>query len=82
MNYQQQAFSELLPDHVRRSCRRSATASALFGCISEVMLDSNTVVILYLLALGGSGTFSMFATSLSGIATILLSIPSAGIASP
>ncbi|MBO4491680.1 MAG: MFS transporter [Lentisphaeria bacterium] len=81
MNYQQQAFSELLPDHVRRSCRRSAVMSTLFGCISEVMLDSNTVIILYLLALGGSGTFSMFATSLSGIATILLSIPSAGIAS-
>ena len=80
MNHEQQAFSELLSDRVRRSCRRFAIMSALFGCVSEVMLDSNTVIILYLLALGGSGTFSMFATSLSGIATILLAIPSAWIA--
>lgn len=81
MNHHDQAFSELLADPVRRTCRRFAVSSTLFGCISEVMLDSNTVIILYLLALGGSGTFSMFATSLSGIAMIMLSIPSAGIAS-
>ena len=81
MNHELQAFSELLSDRVRRSCRRFAVTSTLFGCVSEVMLDSNTVIILYLLALGGSGTFSMFATSLSGIATILLAIPSAWIAS-
>ena len=80
MNHETQAFSELLSDNIRRSCRRSAVVSALFGCVSEVMLDSNTVIILYLLALGGSGTFSMFATSLQGISTILLAIPSAWIA--
>lgn len=74
------AFAERFSDKERRKYRRFATGSALTGCISEWVLDSNTVIILYLVMLGGSESFSMFSSAISALVTVMLSIPFAGIA--
>lgn len=73
-------FAERFSDNERRKFRRFAVGSALTGCISEWVLDSNTVIILYLVMLGGSESFSMFSSAVSGIVFLLLTIPFAGVA--
>ncbi len=73
-------FAEQFSDKERRKYRRFATTSAITGCISEWVLDSNTVIILYLVMLGGSESFSMFSSGISGLVTVLMSIPFAGVA--
>ena len=42
-----------------------AIGSTLFGCISEVMLDSTAVVTLYFFALDGSAAMTVFAAGLT-----------------
>ena len=73
-------FAENFSDKERRNFRRFATTSALTGCISEWVLDSNTVIILYLVMLGGSESFSMFSSAISALVTVMMSIPFAGVA--
>lgn len=73
-------FAEQFSDKERRRYRRYAICSAVTGCISEWCLDSNTVIILYLVMLGGSESFSMFSSAISALVTVLLSIPFAGVA--
>ena len=53
----------------RKKFQRTAILSAWFGCISEQLLDSNSMIILYLITLGGNESFSMFSTALSAICT-------------
>ena len=65
----------------RRKFQRSAILSAWFGCVSEQLLDSNSLIILYLITLGGNESFSMFSTTLSAICGIAMIIPCAGLAS-
>ena len=65
----------------RKKYQRSAIFSAWFGCISEQLLDSNSLIIIYLIALGGDESFSMFSTSISALCGIFLVIPCAGLAS-
>ena len=65
----------------RKKFQRNATFSAWFGCVSEQLLDSNSLIILYLITLGGDESFSMFSTSLSALCGIFLIIPCAGLAS-
>jgi MFS family permease len=72
-------LSAQLSPSQRSAARRNAIRSALCGCVAEVMLDSSAVVILYIAMLGGSDTFALFSTSLSGIAYTLLLIPFSGI---
>ena len=73
------SYAEHLTGKERRTARLNAIASAWCGCISELMLDGNAIIILYITMLGGSGTFSMFSTSITGIAYVLFLIPSAGL---
>lgn len=76
----QKTFAERYSDQERRRYRRYAIGSAVTGCISEWVLDSNTVIILYLVMLGGSESFSMFSSAISGLVLVLMSVPFAGVA--
>ena len=64
----------------RRRFRGFATLSTVTGCVSEQFIDSNTIIILYLVMLGGSESFSMFSSAATGLMKVFLSIPFAGIA--
>ncbi|MBR7108262.1 MAG: MFS transporter [Lentisphaeria bacterium] len=74
-------FADTLSDGQRRKYRWTAIMSAWFGCVSEQLLDSNSLIIIYLIALGGNESFSMFSTALSTIFGMCLVIPCAGLAS-
>ena len=73
--------AEQLSPVQRKKYQRCAIFSAWFGCISEQLLDSNSLIILYLITLGGNESFSMFSTALSAICGIAMIIPCAGLAS-
>ena len=73
------AFADNLSDFIRRKARCNAIWSALFGCISEQAIDTNTLLILYLIMLGGTDSFSMFSTAIAGVTFTILSIPAAGV---
>lgn len=72
-------FADKLSDSIRSKARNNAIWSALFGCVSEQAIDTNTLLILYLIMLGGSDSFSMFSTAIAGVAFTVLSIPAAGL---
>ena len=65
---------------MRKKAERDATYSTWFGCFSEQIIDRNAVLVIYLVLLGGSDSISMFSTSLSSIASVILLIPCAGFA--
>ncbi|HOG50395.1 MAG TPA: hypothetical protein PKY10_07385, partial [Lentisphaeria bacterium] len=65
-------FAATLTAEQRRQGRLYAYASTWCGCISEVLLDSNAIIILYISLLGGGDSFSLFSTSLTSIAYVLL----------
>jgi len=73
------AFAETLTDAQRRRGRIYAYFACYFGCISEVMLDSSAIVILYIGMLGGNNMLIMLSTSFSGILSMFLLIPSAAL---
>ncbi|MBO4649556.1 MAG: MFS transporter [Lentisphaeria bacterium] len=73
------AFAETLTEAQRKRARIYAYFACYFGCISEVMLDSSAIVIIYLSMLGGSSMLIMLATSFSGILSMFLLIPSAAL---
>lgn len=73
-------YAETLPDSVRKKYRRTAILSAWFGCVAEQLLDSNSLIILYLISLGGNESFSMLSTALSTLCGMFLVIPCAGLA--
>ena len=66
------------PDE-RKKYSNYAIISSWFGCIPEQLVDSNSLVIIYIVALGGSTSFSMFSTTLSSLGSILLLIPGAAL---
>ena len=70
-------FAETLTEQQRKRARLYAYFACYFGCISEVMLDSSAIVILYIGMLGGGNMLVMLSTSFSGILSMLLMIPSA-----
>ena len=72
--------AEKLSPVQRKKYQRFAILSAWFGCVSEQLLDSNSLIILYLITLGGNESFSMFSTALSSICGIIMIIPCAGLA--
>lgn len=74
------SYAEQLSPEMRKKYENHAIRSALFGCISEQMIDSNALLVLYIILLGGNDSSSMFSTSLSSIASVLLLIPCAGLA--
>lgn len=69
-------FVDTLSDAERKRFRRFAIASTWFGCFGDVLVDNSAIMILFFLALESSETLTMFQTSLSGIAFLLLLIPS------
>ena len=73
------AFADTLTDRERRRARLLACGSALTGCISEVMLDSSAIVILYFTMLKASSMLTMLTASLPGLLRLLLMIPFAGL---
>ncbi|NMA21405.1 MAG: MFS transporter [Lentisphaerae bacterium] len=73
------SYAATLTEEQRRKARWNAICSALYGCTSELMLDSSAVIITYIALLNGSDMFSMLSSSLSAIAYVLLLIPLTGI---
>ena len=73
-------FAETLTPEKRKKSELHAIFSTWFGCISEQIIDRNAILVIYLLLLGGSDSFSMFSTSLSSLASLFLLIPCAGFA--
>ena len=69
------AFAETLSERERRRARVHAYFACCFGCISEVMLDSSAIVILYIGMLGGSSMLAMLTTGFSGFLSMLTMIP-------
>ncbi len=70
-------FAETLTEQQRKRARLYAYFACYFGCVSEVMLDSSAIVILYIGMLGGGSMLVMLSTSFTGILNMLLMIPAA-----
>ena len=66
--------AENLSPEVRRSGRIYAYVSAVFGCVSEIMLDKSAVIILFISMIGGGERMMMAVNSFSGILLMLLLI--------
>ena len=75
------AFAETLTDKERKRARIHAYFACYTGCISEVMLDSSAIIIVYLSMLGANDMLVMLSTSFSGILGMLLLIPYASVIS-
>ncbi len=73
------SFADTLTEAQRRKARLHAYASTWLGCISEVMLDSSAIIIIFIVMNGGSNTMTMLSTGISGILSMLLLIPCAGL---
>ena len=71
------SFAETLSATERKQARIYAYFACYFGCISEVMIDSSAIIILYISMLGGNNMLVMLSTSLSGILNVLLLVPCA-----
>lgn len=76
-----QTFADTLTPQERKRARIYAYFACYSGCISEVMLDSSAIIILYIGMLGGSNMLIMLSTSFSGILGMLLMLPGAFIVS-
>jgi MFS family permease len=72
-------FAESLTPKERKRAAVMAIGSTLFGCISEVMLDSTAVVTLYFFALDGSAAMTVFAAGFSSLSGMLFLILSANL---
>ncbi len=72
-------FADTLTERERKHARLKAYAATWSSCISEVMLDSSAIIILFITMNGGSPTFTMLSTGMSGIMCMFLMIPCAGI---
>ena len=74
------SFADTLTSQQRKHYRNVAVTSAMFGCISTQLIESNAMIVLYLTLLGGSDSISMFSSGLPSISHILLLIPCASFA--
>ena len=70
-------FAETLSPQERRRGRICAFCACYFGCISEVMLDSSAIIILYISMLGGTKLEVMLSTGFSAVFSMLAMIPCA-----
>lgn len=68
-------YAETLSNKERKSGRRYAYAACFFGCISEVMMDSSAIIIIFFTMLNGGDMLTMLGTSFSGVMGALLYIP-------
>ena len=69
------SYAESLGESGRRRGRCYAYAATLTGCVSEVMLDSSAIIILYMAMLGGGDMLQMLVNCFSGLSSMLLLIP-------
>ena len=60
-------FAETLSEKERKKGRLLAYFACCFGCISEVMLDSSAIIIIYISMLGGTKDEVMLSTGFSAI---------------
>ena len=70
-------FADTLSPQERKRGQIYAFFACCFGCVSEIMVDSSAIIIIYMSMLGASKTEVMFSTSFTGISGICLLIPSA-----
>ena len=69
-------YAETLSPETRKRARIYAYFACVFGCVSEIMLDSSAVIIIFLTMLGGSDMLTMLCAGFSGVSGALLYIPS------
>ncbi len=72
-------YAETLDDRTRRRARINAYASTWFGCVSEIMLDTSAIIILFMTAMQGSDVLAMLTTTVTGISSIFLQVPAAAL---
>ena len=72
-------FADTLSPRERRRGRILACFACWFGCISEVMLDSSAIVILYIAMMGGSKAETMLSTGFSAVFCMVGMIPCAAL---
>ena len=72
-------FSDTLSPRERRRGRILACFACWFGCISEVMVDSSAIVILYIAMMGGSKAEAMLSTGFSAVFCTVGMIPCAAL---
>ena len=72
-------FAETLSEKERRRGRIFACCACLSGCVSEVMLDSSAIVIIFFSMINAGDMLTMFSTSITPILGLLLFIPSSSI---
>ena len=69
------AYAETLTEKERRRGRIYAYFACLFGCVSEVMIDSSAIIIIYFTMLNGGDILTMLVTCFSGLMGTFLYIP-------
>ncbi len=69
------SFAESLGEQGRKKARFYAYGACLFGCVSEVMLDTSAIIILFMQMLGGSDMVMMAVNSFTGMINMLCAIP-------
>ena len=72
-------FADTLSPRERRRGRILACCACWFGCISEVMVDSSAIVILYIAMMGGSKAEAMLSTGFSAVFCTVAMIPCAAL---
>ena len=72
-------FADTLSPRERRRGRILACFACWFGCISEVMVDSSAIVILYIAMMGGSKAEAMLSTGFSDVFSMVAMIPCAAL---
>ena len=72
-------FADTLSPRERRRGRILACCACWFGCISEVMVDSSAIVILYIAMMGGSKAEAMLSTGFSAVFCMVAMIPCAAL---
>ena len=72
-----QAYAQSLGADTRKKYRIFAYASTWLGCFTDVVMDNSAIIILYFALLGGSESMIMLSTSLVGVVSMFLLIPTA-----
>ena len=70
------SFADSLGDAGRKRGRMYAYGACLCGCVSEVMLDTSAIIILFMAMLGGGDMLMMLVNSFTGLLCMFLYIPS------
>ena len=72
-------YAETLSEKERKRGRILAYFACLSGCVSEVMLDSSAIIIIFFSMINAGDMLTMFSTSVTGILGAILYIPASAI---